>query len=65
VGEKKAATKAAAEEEEEDDIQIIENDPKKEEQAGRDKMDDSSAVSQVHGCILSGDVILYPAFRIP
>jgi hypothetical protein len=43
----KVATKAAAEEQEEDDIQIIENDPKKPEQAGRDKMDDSSAVSQV------------------
>ncbi len=42
----KAAAKVA-EAEEEDDIQIIENDPKKEEQAGRDKVDDSSAVSQV------------------
>jgi hypothetical protein len=47
VGEKKGATKAAAEAEGEDDIQIIENDPKKPDEAGGDKMDDSSAVSQV------------------
>jgi hypothetical protein len=47
VGEKKGATKAAAAVEE-DDIQIIENDPKKEpEQAGREKMDVSSADSKV------------------
>jgi hypothetical protein len=46
VGEKKGATKTAAEEGE-DDIQIIENDPKKPDEAGGDKMDDSSAVSQV------------------
>ncbi len=64
VGEKKAATKAAAEADE-NDIQIIENDTKKSEQkAGRDKMDDSSAVSQVHGCILSGGGALFSGFRI-
>jgi hypothetical protein len=61
----KVAIKAAAEEGE-DDIQIIENDPKKPEQlAGRDKVDDSTAVSQVWLYSFWRWSYFWLAFRIP